>query len=238
MSSGGVAFPLPASGTGMFLSTGYTNTYNLDVVNARVAPNGFARSAVTIDGKYPGTTIKGNRGDSFRITVNNKLTDPNLDRSTALHWHGLLQYGTAYADGPSGATQCPIGPAASFTYEFHAAHQAGTFWYHSHVRSQYTDGAKGAFIIYDPQDPIKNHAPYDIDNDDTILQLSDWFHAPSPGLLRRYFSDDNAGSSKEPPIDGGLINGFGRCAVDCPKNTPYYTNTVQTGKAYRMRVIN
>ncbi|KAJ3032512.1 hypothetical protein HDV00_007434, partial [Rhizophlyctis rosea] len=132
----------------------------------------------------------------------------------------------------------PAPQNSSFTYEFNAAHQAGTFWYHSHVRSQYPDGAKGAFVIYDPNDPIKKYAPYDVDNENTVMQLSDWFHSPSPALLRAYFSPSNVGSSAEPPADGGLINGFGRCAVDCPSNVPYYTNTVEKGKAYRMRVIN
>jgi hypothetical protein len=40
--------------------------------------------------------------------------------------------------------------------------QTGTFWYHSHLRSQYCDGLRGPFVIYDPNDP---HADlYDIDD--------------------------------------------------------------------------
>jgi hypothetical protein len=48
------------------------------------------------------------------------------------HWHGFFQSGSAWADGPTGVTQCPIVPGNSFLYEFSAAEQAGTFWYHSH----------------------------------------------------------------------------------------------------------
>ena len=38
----------------------------------------------------------------------------------------------------------------------------GTFWYHSHLSTQYCDGLRGAFVVYDPNDP---HADlYDVDN--------------------------------------------------------------------------
>jgi len=44
----------------------------------------------------------------------------------------MFQNGTAWADGTSGVTQCPISPENSFLYQFTATDQAGTFWYHSH----------------------------------------------------------------------------------------------------------
>ena len=38
----------------------------------------------------------------------------------------------------------------------------GTFWYHSHLSTQYCDGLRGPIVVYDPEDP---HADlYDIDN--------------------------------------------------------------------------
>lgn len=44
---------------------------------------------------------------------------------------------------------------------------AGTFWYHSHLATQYCDGLRGALVIYDPDDPHKDL--YDVDDG----QLSD-----------------------------------------------------------------
>ena len=39
---------------------------------------------------------------------------------------------------------------------------AGTFWYHSHIMTQYCDGLRGVLVVYDPQDP---HAHlYDVDD--------------------------------------------------------------------------
>ncbi|KAG6844799.1 hypothetical protein H0H87_003625 [Tephrocybe sp. NHM501043] len=50
--------------------------------------------------------------------------------TTLQHWHGFFQAGTPWADGPVGATQCPIIPGQSFLYDFKTPGQAGTFWYH------------------------------------------------------------------------------------------------------------
>ena len=38
----------------------------------------------------------------------------------------------------------------------------GTFWYHSHLSTQYCDGLRGAFVVYDPNDP--NAHLYDVDD--------------------------------------------------------------------------
>jgi len=58
--------------------------------------------------------------------------------------------------------QCPIAANHSFLYNFKTNGQAGTFWYHSHLSTQYCDGLRGPLVIYDPHDP---HAKlYDVDN--------------------------------------------------------------------------
>jgi FtsP/CotA-like multicopper oxidase with cupredoxin domain len=61
----------------------------------------------------------------------------------------------------------------------HAIGQAGTFWYHSHVSTQYCDGLRGPLVVYDPQDP---HADlYDIDDGQhflLIIKLFVWCSFP------------------------------------------------------------
>lgn len=50
----------------------------------------------------------------------------------------------------------------------------GTFWYHSHLSTQYCDGLRGPFVVYDPNDP---HASlYDVDDESTVITLADWYH--------------------------------------------------------------
>ena len=50
--------------------------YNFDVVNANIAPDGFSRSAVLINGVFPGTLVEATSNDVLHITVNNQLTNP------------------------------------------------------------------------------------------------------------------------------------------------------------------
>ena len=46
-------------------------------------------------------------------------------------------------------------------------HLSGTFWYHSHLSTQYCDGLRGVLVIYDPHDPHRHL--YDIDNGEFII---------------------------------------------------------------------
>lgn len=98
------------------------------------------------------------------------------------HWHGIFQEGSTWADGPAFVSQCPIVSGDSFLYEFTVPDQAGrpqsssqygrvittvilvsgTFWYHSHISTQYCDGLRGAFVVYDPNDPYADL--YDVDD--------------------------------------------------------------------------
>ena len=71
-------------------------------------------------------------------------------------------------------TKCPISADNSFLYDFTATDQAGTFWYHSHLSTQYCDGLRGPMVVYDPDDP---HASlYDVDDETTVITLSEWYH--------------------------------------------------------------
>ena len=58
-----------------------------------------------INGTYPGPLIRASWGDWLHITVINKMFNYN---GTSIHWHGVRQYHTPWADGVPGVTQCPI----------------------------------------------------------------------------------------------------------------------------------
>ncbi|KAG6844220.1 Acyl-coenzyme A oxidase 2 [Tephrocybe sp. NHM501043] len=199
---------------------------NMYIVNRNIAPDGFTRSSVlagnsATNGSFPGPLITANKGDHFQINVINQLTDTTMETSTSIHWHGFFQKGTAYADGPVGVNQCPISPGYSFLYDFSVPDQAGTFWYHSHLSTQYCDGLRGAIVVYDPNDPHKSL--YDVDNESTVITLADWYHTPAP----------SAGPVPFPVAT--LINGLGR-AIDGDA-TPFAVVNVEQGKRYRFRVV-
>ena len=57
----------------------------------------------------------------------------------------------------------------TFTYDFNVTDQSGTYWYHSHMGSQYGDGLRGLFIIeYDNDDEYNKEFPYEYDEDVTL----------------------------------------------------------------------
>ncbi|KAG6811393.1 hypothetical protein H0H92_007637 [Tricholoma furcatifolium] len=197
----------------------------LPIKNVVISPDGFTRSTVLAGGTFPGTPITGSKGDRFQINVIDQLTDDTMLRSTSIHWHGIHQHTTNWADGVSFVTQCPIAANDSFLYDFTASDQAGTFWYHSHLSTQYCDGLRGPFILYDPDDPHKHL--YDVDDESTILTLADWYHAPA-----------KTSSVNGVPLQSysTLINGKGRY-TGSPANTSLAVINVKQGVRYRFRVI-
>ncbi|KAJ7771003.1 laccase 1 [Mycena maculata] len=194
----------------------------LRIVNKDISPDGFSRSAVLAGGTFPGTPILANKGDRLLINVEDSLTDDTMLRSTSIHWHGVFQQDSSWADGTSFVTQCPIAANNSFLYDFTPSGQAGTFWYHSHLSTQYCDGLRGPLIIYDPNDPHKDL--YDVDDASTIISLADWFHSPALNAPFPFFYTAN------------LINGLGRF-VGGPAS-PLAVVSVEFGLRYRFRLIS
>ncbi|RXW21107.1 hypothetical protein EST38_g4717 [Candolleomyces aberdarensis] len=143
-------------------------TSAMTVSNIPLAPDGFSRPAAVVNGIHPGPLIVAQKGDNFDVVVTNNLTDPSMTLDTSIHWHGIFQRGTTWADGPEGVSQCPIPPnGTSFRYQFSTNGQAGSFWYHSHFGNQYCDGVRGPIVVYDENDP--HRALYDEDNEDTVI---------------------------------------------------------------------
>ncbi|KAH8822314.1 laccase [Flagelloscypha sp. PMI_526] len=188
---------------------------DLTLTSATVSPDGpgFDRDAIVFTQSSSAT--------HSNSTVINTLSNTNMRQSTSIHWHGILQDGSNWADGPAFVTQCPIAPNDSFLFK--KPNQAGTFWYHSHLSTQYCDGARGAFVIYDTSDP---HAGlYDVDDESTVITLADWYHQYAEQLV--------VGVS-----DSTLINGLGRYAGTGGTASELAVITVEQGKRYRFRFVN
>lgn len=156
----------------------------------------MVRTVLVYNGQFPGPLIRVNQGDRVLVNVTNQLTN-----ATTVHWHGLYQNGTNWMDGTTGITQCPIPPGTSFLYNFTVQNQYGTYWYHAHESTQYTDGLVGPFIVHSP-DEASVWKTYD---NDQIVVLQDWYHDLSASLLPGYLAPGN--ENAEPVPDNGLIQG-------------------------------
>ncbi|KAI6001779.1 laccase [Pisolithus albus] len=201
----------------------------VEVVNKVIAPDGFPRSTVLAGGTFPGPLIQARKkltppfkGDEFLVNVTNLLNDTSMDITTSIHWHGIYQHQSNWADGTAWITQCPIQPNGSFLHKFTVPDQAGTYWYHSHLSAQYCDGLRGPLVIYDPDDPLADM--YDVDDESTVIVLADWYHKTSPLLYNPPFTPDST-----------LINGLGRYPGG--PASPLAVVNVTQGKRYRFRII-
>lgn len=93
----------------------YAAVYNWDVTWVSRNPDGLnTRPVIGINGQWPPPALTANVGERVTVHLTNKLGN----ETTSLHFHGLFQEGTNSMDGPTGATQCPIGPDEKFTYDF------------------------------------------------------------------------------------------------------------------------
>nr|AMJ39540.1 laccase 3 [Coriolopsis trogii] len=195
---------------------------DLHIVNKVIAPDGYPRDTILAGGTFPGPLITGKTGDRFLVDVYDDLTNKTMTTPTSIHWHGLFQHNTNWADGAASVTQCPISSGHSFLYNFRVPDQAGTFWYHSHFGLQYCDGLRGPLVVYDPHDPHKHL--YDVDDDSTVITLSDWYHVAAASV------------PVPPESDSTLINGLGRWGGD--PTAELAVITVEHGKRYRFRLLS
>lgn len=105
-------------------------------------PGGRSIEGYTVNGTSPGPEIRARQGDLVEVVfVNESVAD-----GATLHWHGIDVPNAA--DGVAGITQDAVPVGGRHVYRFEA-HDAGTYWYHSHQLShvQVERGLLGAIVI-------------------------------------------------------------------------------------------
>jgi FtsP/CotA-like multicopper oxidase with cupredoxin domain len=112
------------------------------------------------NGRVPGPELRIRLGETLRVRFTNHLPE-----ATTIHWHGVRVPNAM--DGVPHVTQPPVEPGGTFTYEF-TPKDAGTFWFHPHVRSseQVERGLYGVLVVEDAAPP-----PY---SRDVVWVLDDW----------------------------------------------------------------
>ncbi len=151
------AFNMPVVTTDIgdlpFTMDGSTKVFHLiaEVVKQQISPLKTI-DAWGFNGSAPGPTIQVNQGDHVRVVFENRLPEP-----TSVHWHGFED--TIQNDGMPGISQDPVKPGGRFIYEFNI-HQAGTYFYHSHMAMQEMAGMLGGFVMH-PKEPYRPHCDKD-----------------------------------------------------------------------------
>ena len=212
---------------------GQERSYDFTIARGTIAPDGYQKDVLLINGQFPGPTIEANWGDTITVTVNNDITGP--EEGTSFHWHGLLQSHTPWEDGVPAVSQCPIAPGKSLTYSF-KADLYGTSWYHSHYSAQYAGGLIGPMIIHGP-----NTATYDIDLGPVLL--TDYYHLMYYDIVEQVMGTNL--SLIAPKSVNNLINGKMdyNCSLvtdgtPCTDDAGLSKFQFTTGKKHRLRLIN
>ncbi|XP_020208241.1 L-ascorbate oxidase-like [Cajanus cajan] len=149
------------------LSLGAVRHYKFNVQYMIHKPDCIEHLVMAINGQFPGPTIRAQVGDTLHIALTNNL----FTEGTLIHWHGIRQYGTPWADGTASISQCAITPGETFHYRF-TVDRPGTYFYHGHYGMQRTAGLYGSLIV----DLAKGQKePFHYDGEFNLL-LSDWWH--------------------------------------------------------------
>ncbi|KAI3454921.1 hypothetical protein Pfo_011584 [Paulownia fortunei] len=211
-----LALPLPSSSSS-------TKRFQFSVEWKTVTRLCHTKPVLTVNGKYPGPTIPVNEGDNVQVIVTNRVA-----RNTTIHWHGVRQLRTGWADGPAYITQCPIGGGKTYTYNFTVVDQRGTLWWHAHFSWQRAS-IYGAFIIYPRMPfpfspPIPAHFP---------IIFGEWWNGDVEVVENEMMLYGGGPNSSDAYTINGLPGPLYPCST---KDT--FIQTVEPGKTYLLRIIN
>ncbi|KAL0919559.1 hypothetical protein M5K25_011659 [Dendrobium thyrsiflorum] len=131
---------------------------------------------ITVNGQFPGPTIEIRNGDTLVVSVVNRAR-----YNVTIHWHGIRQMRTAWADGPEFVTQCPIRPGGHYTYRFTVQGQEGTLWWHAHS-SWLRATVYGALIIHPKEG---NNYPFAQPNREFPIILGEWWNQDPIAVVRQ-----------------------------------------------------
>ncbi|KAL9317728.1 hypothetical protein ACSQ67_014245 [Phaseolus vulgaris] len=206
------------------LSSQTQNHYSFVVREAQYTRLCSTKSILTVNGNFPGPTIRVNRGDTIYVDVYNEG-----NYNITIHWHGVKQPRNPWTDGPSYITQCPIQPGRKFRQKLVFSFEEGTIWWHAHsewIRAT----VYGAIYVY----PTKN-TPYPFPQPDAEIPIifGEWWMNDVNEVFRQSFESGGA-----PNISDALtINGQPGDLFPCSMPETFKLN-VEQGRTYHLRVIN
>nr|XP_016478087.1 PREDICTED: laccase-17-like [Nicotiana tabacum] len=151
-----------------------TRHYKFEIKMQNVTRLCHTKSMVTVNGQFPGPRIVAREGDRLEIEVVN-----HVQNNISIHWHGIRQLRSGWADGPAYITQCPIQTGQSYVYNFTIIGQRGTFWWHAHI-SWLRSTVYGPIIIL----PKKNTPyPFAKPYKEIPIIFGEWFNTDTEAII-------------------------------------------------------
>ncbi|KAL2471298.1 Laccase-17 [Abeliophyllum distichum] len=204
--------------------TGTTRHYHFEIQLHNVTRLCHSKRMLTVNGKFPGPRIIAREGDRVVIKVVNHVSN-----NVSVHWHGIRQLLSGWADGPAYVTQCPIQSGQSYVYNFTIVGQRGTLFWHAHI-SWLRATLYGPFIIL----PKKNTSyPFAKPFKEVPMIFGEWWNADTEAVINQALQTGAAPNIS----DAYIINGFPGPLYNCSANQTFKLK-VKPGKTYLLRIIN
>ncbi|PRQ43240.1 putative laccase [Rosa chinensis] len=203
---------------------GRTRHYTFNIKYHNVTRLCSTRRIISVNGKLPGPRLVAREGDQVLIKVVNRIKE-----NVTIHWHGIRQLRSGWADGPAYITQCPIQSGQSYIYNFTITGQRGTLLYHAHI-SWLRATLYGPIIIL----PRRNESyPFVKPYKQIPIILGEWFKADPEAVISQALQT-GAGPNVS---DAYTLNGLPGPTYNCSSNDVFKLK-VKPGKTYLLRLIN
>ncbi|KAG6427551.1 hypothetical protein SASPL_111797 [Salvia splendens] len=211
-----IMLPQPASCT--------TRHYTFNIVQHNVTRLCNTKTIVSVNGKFPGPRITAREGDRVLVKVVNNVTN-----NVSIHWHGIRQLRSGWADGPAYVTQCPIQTGQSYTYNFTITGQRGTLFWHAHI-SWLRATLYGPIIIL----PRRNETyPFKKPHKEFPIIFGEWWNADPEAVINQALQTGGGPNIS----DAYTINGLPGPLYNCSSKDTFRLR-VKPGKTYLLRLIN
>ncbi|CAL5386515.1 unnamed protein product [Camellia sinensis] len=179
---------------------------------------------VTVNGRFPGPTVYAREDDTVLVKVVN-----HVKHNISIHWHGIRQLRTGWADGPAYITQCPIQPGQSFVYSFTITGQRGTLLWHAHILWLRAT-VYGAIVIL-PKLGVPY--PFPTPNREVVVVLGEWWKSDVEAVINEATKSGLAPNVSDAHTINGHPGPISNCLSQGGFNLP-----VEPGKTYLLRIIN
>ncbi|KAL0375227.1 UNVERIFIED_CONTAM: Laccase-17 [Sesamum radiatum] len=204
--------------------SGITRHYKFDIKMQNVTRLCQSKSIVTVNGQFPGPTITAREGDRLLVKVVN-----NVQYNVSIHWHGVRQLRSGWADGPAYITQCPIQTGQSYVYNFTVTGQRGTLFWHAHI-SWLRVTLYGPIVILPKRGvPYPFPQPYK----EVPIIFGEWWKADTETIINQALQTGGAPNIS----DAFTINGLPGPLYNCSAKDTFKLK-VKPGKTYMLRLIN
>ncbi|KAL5581144.1 hypothetical protein UlMin_013586 [Ulmus minor] len=201
-----------------------TRHYNFDIKLQNVTRLCHTKSIITANGQFPGPRIVAREGDRLVIKVVN-----HVKNNVSIHWHGIRQLQTGWADGPAYVTQCPIQTGQTYVYNFTIVGQRGTLWWHAHI-SWLRSTLYGPIIILPKRGvPYPFAKPYK----EVPIIFGEWWNADTEAVISQALQTGGGPNVS----DAYTINGLPGLLYNCSAKETFKLR-VKPGKTYLLRLIN